>query len=55
MLVIDATAKIRANSLSGDCRYMRELGRGHVSFTKQHQVASPMLAISVVDPSLFDP
>lgn len=30
--------KIRANSLSGDCRYMRELGRGFVSFSKQHQV-----------------
>lgn len=34
---------------------MRELGRGHVSFTKQHQVASLMLAISVFDTSFFVP
>lgn len=32
-----ACSEIRANSLSGDCRYMRELGRGYVSFSKQHQ------------------
>ncbi|KAH0825977.1 peptidase M76 family-domain-containing protein [Lanmaoa asiatica] len=52
-----ALQKIRANSLSGDCRYMRELGRGHVSFTKQHQVVPPMLAISVLTPPFlsFDP
>ena len=30
--------QIRANSLSGDCRYMRELRRGFPSFSKQHQV-----------------
>ncbi|KIM50508.1 hypothetical protein SCLCIDRAFT_18529 [Scleroderma citrinum Foug A] len=28
---------IRTNNLSGDCRYMRELGRRYVSFSKQHQ------------------
>lgn len=30
--------KIRANSLSGDCRFMRELQRGSFAFSKQHQV-----------------
>lgn len=50
-----STPKIRANSLSGDCRYMRELSRGHVSFTKQHQVACPMPAISVFDTSFAAP
>ncbi|CAL1694355.1 unnamed protein product [Somion occarium] len=32
-----ACSEIRANSLSGDCRYMRELRRGFPSFAKQHQ------------------
>lgn len=32
-----ACSEIRANSLSGDCRYMREFARGFVSFSKQHQ------------------
>jgi len=32
-----ACSEIRANSLSGDCRYARELRRGIVSFSKQHQ------------------
>ncbi|KAF8131409.1 peptidase M76 family-domain-containing protein [Boletus edulis] len=40
-----ACSEIRANSLSGDCRYMRELGRGHVSFTKQHQTCVRRRAI----------
>ncbi|KAF8551099.1 hypothetical protein OG21DRAFT_1598597 [Imleria badia] len=40
-----ACSEIRANSLSGDCRYMRELGRGHVSFTKQHQACVRRRAI----------
>ncbi|KXN84977.1 Mitochondrial inner membrane protease ATP23 [Leucoagaricus sp. SymC.cos] len=32
-----ACSEIRANSLSGDCRYTRELRRGFISFSKQHQ------------------
>ncbi|KAF8890100.1 peptidase M76 family-domain-containing protein [Infundibulicybe gibba] len=32
-----ACSEIRANSLSGDCRYTRELRRGFMSFSKQHQ------------------
>ncbi|KAG2107027.1 peptidase M76 family-domain-containing protein [Suillus discolor] len=40
-----ACSEIRANSLSGDCRYMRELGRGFVSFSKQHQACVRRRAI----------
>lgn len=32
-----ACSEIRANSLSGDCRYTRELRRGFAAFSKQHQ------------------
>ena len=32
-----ATVKIRANSLSGDCRWSRAFRRGFVSFSKPHQ------------------
>ncbi|KAI0361069.1 hypothetical protein OH77DRAFT_1417269 [Trametes cingulata] len=32
-----ACSEIRANSLSGDCRWSREIRRGFVSFSKQHQ------------------
>lgn len=32
-----ACSEIRANSLSGDCRYTRELRRGFGTFSKQHQ------------------
>ena len=32
--------QIRANSLSGDCKWTRELRRGFFSFTKQHQVCT---------------
>lgn len=32
--------KIRANSLSGDCKFTREIRRGFVAFSKQHQVTS---------------
>ncbi|RXW23093.1 hypothetical protein EST38_g2784 [Candolleomyces aberdarensis] len=32
-----ACSEIRANNLSGDCRYTRELRRGFVTFSKQHQ------------------
>ncbi|KAJ1672908.1 Mitochondrial inner membrane protease atp23, partial [Spiromyces aspiralis] len=28
---------IRAASLSGDCRWLREINRGHYGFIKQHQ------------------
>ena len=31
--------KIRANSLSGDCRWGREVQRGFVAFSKQHQAS----------------
>lgn len=37
--------KIRANSLSGDCRWSRELRRGFVAFSKQHQVRTSAEAI----------
>lgn len=30
--------QIRANSLSGDCKFTREFQRGFVAFSKQHQV-----------------
>ena len=32
------SCQIRANNLSGDCRFTRELRRGFLSFSKQHQV-----------------
>jgi inner membrane protease ATP23 len=32
--------QIRANSLSGDCKFTRELRRGTFSFSKQHQASS---------------
>ncbi|KAL1755583.1 peptidase M76 family-domain-containing protein [Schizophyllum commune] len=32
-----ACTEIRANSLSGDCRYLQEMQRGNFSFTKNHQ------------------
>ncbi|OAX38948.1 hypothetical protein K503DRAFT_769956 [Rhizopogon vinicolor AM-OR11-026] len=40
-----ACSEIRANSLSGDCRFMREVGRGFVSFSKQHQACVRRRAI----------
>lgn len=36
--VLTPTPQIRANSLSGDCKFTRELQRGFVAFSKQHQV-----------------
>jgi mitochondrial inner membrane protease ATP23 len=30
--------QIRANNLSGDCKFTREVRRGFLSFSKQHQV-----------------
>ncbi|GBE77528.1 peptidase M76 family-domain-containing protein [Sparassis latifolia] len=32
-----ACSEIRANSLSGDCKFTRELRRGQLAFSKQHQ------------------
>lgn len=32
-----ACSEIRANSLSGDCSWLREIQRGRFSFSKQHQ------------------
>jgi len=40
-----ACSEIRANSLSGDCRWTRELRRGFVSFSKQHQACVRRRAI----------
>ncbi|KAF5371737.1 hypothetical protein D9758_003356 [Tetrapyrgos nigripes] len=40
-----ACSEIRANSLSGDCRYTRELRRGITSFSKQHQACVRRRAI----------
>ncbi|PSS29668.1 hypothetical protein PHLCEN_2v2816 [Hermanssonia centrifuga] len=40
-----ACSEIRANSLSGDCKYTRELRRGFVSFSKQHQACVRRRAI----------
>ena len=39
MLCCPAVVKIRANSLSGDCKWSREIQRGFVSFSKQHQAS----------------
>ncbi|KAF9267747.1 hypothetical protein L218DRAFT_954944 [Marasmius fiardii PR-910] len=43
-----ACSEIRANNLSGDCRYTRELKRGILSFTKQHQACVRRRAITSV-------
>uniref|UniRef100_A0A0W0EZP0 Mitochondrial inner membrane protease ATP23 n=1 Tax=Moniliophthora roreri TaxID=221103 RepID=A0A0W0EZP0_MONRR len=43
-----ACSEIRANNLSGDCRYTRELRRGILSFTKQHQACVRRRAITSV-------
>ncbi|PCH34084.1 hypothetical protein WOLCODRAFT_113138 [Wolfiporia cocos MD-104 SS10] len=40
-----ACSEIRANSLSGDCRWTRELRRGFVAFSKQHQACVRRRAI----------
>jgi len=32
-----ACSEIRANSLSGDCKFTREFRRGFIAFSKQHQ------------------
>jgi len=43
-----ACSEIRANNLSGDCRYTRELRRGFVSFSKQHQACVRRRAVTSV-------
>ncbi|TCD62629.1 hypothetical protein EIP91_006613 [Steccherinum ochraceum] len=40
-----ACSEIRANALSGDCRYLREIDRGHFSFSKHFQACNKMLAL----------
>ncbi|KAG2022427.1 metalloprotease ATP23 [Coprinopsis cinerea AmutBmut pab1-1] len=43
-----ACSEIRANNLSGDCRYTRELRRGFFAFSKQHQACVRRRAIESV-------
>ncbi|KAF9055724.1 peptidase M76 family-domain-containing protein [Panaeolus papilionaceus] len=43
-----ACSEIRANNLSGDCRYTRELRRGFVTFSKQHQACVRRRAVESV-------
>ncbi|KAI0050590.1 hypothetical protein FA95DRAFT_1555515 [Auriscalpium vulgare] len=43
-----ACSEIRANSLSGDCSWTRELQRGFVSFSKQHQACVRRRAVMSV-------
>ncbi|KAF8174944.1 peptidase M76 family-domain-containing protein, partial [Pholiota molesta] len=43
-----ACSEIRANNLSGDCRFTRELRRGIVAFSKQHQACVRRRAIDSV-------
>ncbi|PKY39350.1 hypothetical protein RhiirA4_351930 [Rhizophagus irregularis] len=40
-----ACSEVRAASLSGDCRWTRELRRGFFNFTKQHQACTKRRAI----------
>lgn len=40
-----ACSEIRAASLSGDCRWMREVNRRHFAFSKQHQECAKRRAI----------
>ncbi|KAI0059423.1 metalloprotease ATP23 [Artomyces pyxidatus] len=43
-----ACSEIRANSLSGDCSWMREMQRGKISFSKQHQACVRRRAVMSV-------
>ncbi|KAI9469868.1 MAG: peptidase M76 family-domain-containing protein [Benjaminiella poitrasii] len=43
-----ACSEIRASSLSGDCRWTREIQRGFYTFTKQHQTCVKRRAILAV-------
>ncbi|KAI9267409.1 peptidase M76 family-domain-containing protein [Sporodiniella umbellata] len=44
-----ACSEIRASSLSGDCRWTREMKRGFFTFTKQHQACVKRRAILSVE------
>lgn len=49
-----ACSEIRANTLSGDCKFTRELARGVVAFSKNHQVRSfPSSTICYIDSHLY--
>lgn len=43
-----ACSEIRANSLSGDCKFTRELRRGFLSISKQHQACVRRRAVMSV-------
>ncbi|KAI9450513.1 metalloprotease ATP23 [Lactarius psammicola] len=43
-----ACSEIRANSLSGDCSWVREIQRGNLSFSKQHQTCVRRRAVMSV-------
>jgi len=43
-----ACSEIRANSLSGDCKFTREVQRGFLSFSKQHQACVRRRAVMTV-------
>ncbi|KIM82188.1 hypothetical protein PILCRDRAFT_71054 [Piloderma croceum F 1598] len=43
-----ACSEIRANSLSGDCRFTREIQRGFLAFSKQHQACVRRRAVMSV-------
>lgn len=47
--IVYAFYKIRANSLSGDCSWGREIQRGTFSFSKQHQVRAWCRTVYILD------
>lgn len=47
----DLSVQIRAENLSGDCRWGREIQRGFISFTKQHQVIDTSVPRSILTSS----
>ncbi|KAJ7163320.1 peptidase M76 family-domain-containing protein [Mycena filopes] len=50
-----ACSEIRANSLSGDCRWSRELRIGSLAFTKHHQDCVRRRAVTSVSRNLMCP
>ncbi|KAJ6620830.1 peptidase M76 family-domain-containing protein [Mycena sp. CBHHK59/15] len=50
-----ACSEIRANSLSGDCRFSRELRIGSLAFTKHHQDCVRRRAVTSVTRNLLCP
>ncbi|KAF8208727.1 peptidase M76 family-domain-containing protein [Mycena galopus ATCC 62051] len=50
-----ACSEIRANSLSGDCRFSRELRIGSLAFTKHHQDCVRRRAVTSVSRNLMCP